>query len=495
MPATSPGALPQIPLAIAGSDTAQQEYFDELRKVLDALQSRQGINLWNVAGQLFDPGRTGQFGEALGRVSKAVGEDIEKERQAQLPIAKLRAELAAQKYSAAQEGDALRMLGGAVGADPALLKREMESGSLPSGIAGKFSPELYSAVAARSPRVGEIFKNAANMETERQKMVIDLIGKGLTAADLIGKFGSGITKYFPAGFAAPAAAGPAAAGPAAPAAATPTPPTTPISTVSPQVTPPPVEAAPVESLGTQQEILKERAKQRDKEFEPARAAILEITPQVLAQSDRELKELLTIADRHPEIFGLLQKQGVYSGLLNAAQAGVNTPWGSVNLPVKEFIQNLAVPEELRPDLTRATQILGRQFLVNAKANKGAVGPQVSNFDVQLMQAPMATPQDTAQTIVYWTKLNLLGNKERDATYNAFLDYERKAGAGAPLAGFFGPNSPYKKIVEDYNNYYQQLVQNHSPTYTRATTPPPVRSQDAIDRTGDWLRRIITPGVR
>ena len=69
------GNLPAPPANLGMDDDGRQEYFDALNKTLAALEQRgnQGINWWNVAGQFFNPGRTGQFSESLGNVASTVG--------------------------------------------------------------------------------------------------------------------------------------------------------------------------------------------------------------------------------------------------------------------------------------------------------------------------------------------------------------------------------------------------------------------------------------
>ena len=87
------------PPSFLGADSdAQKEYFDALNKALTSLESRQGVNLFNVAGALFNPGRTGQAFEAIGNAASAAGRDIERDEARAPAIAQMRAQLAGQKY-------------------------------------------------------------------------------------------------------------------------------------------------------------------------------------------------------------------------------------------------------------------------------------------------------------------------------------------------------------------------------------------------------------
>jgi len=70
-----PTTVPAAPTMLGGDEAAKQEYFKALQKTLDALEARanQGPNMFQVAGALFNPGRTGNVGEAIGNVANVVG--------------------------------------------------------------------------------------------------------------------------------------------------------------------------------------------------------------------------------------------------------------------------------------------------------------------------------------------------------------------------------------------------------------------------------------
>jgi hypothetical protein len=68
---------------------SQKEYFDALTESLKVLENRKGPNLFNVAAALFNPGRTGSFGEALGNAAGAMGADQERDELRAPQIAQL----------------------------------------------------------------------------------------------------------------------------------------------------------------------------------------------------------------------------------------------------------------------------------------------------------------------------------------------------------------------------------------------------------------------
>ena len=82
------------------SDT--QAYQDALQASVQALEQRYANPNWfNVAAGFFKP-QLGGFGASLGSASQALGENLEKQRESQLPLAQMRAQLAASKIAMGQ---------------------------------------------------------------------------------------------------------------------------------------------------------------------------------------------------------------------------------------------------------------------------------------------------------------------------------------------------------------------------------------------------------
>ena len=196
------GAIPAAPQNLGSDQGAQQEYFEALNKTLKALETRSdnGVNLWNVAGQFLNPGRTGSFGEALGNVAGSVGRDVEKQQELALPIAQMRANIAGQKYQVENETKALNMFAGAIGLTPAQAAGAIESGNLTPDLLSRVPSNLYVAINKLDPKLGDSIKNGFNMDVERRKLVNDDIKNGLTVADMIAKYGEGIKVYLPANY-------------------------------------------------------------------------------------------------------------------------------------------------------------------------------------------------------------------------------------------------------------------------------------------------------
>lgn len=165
--ATNPlGALPTaIPPGIAGDPNAQQEYMAALSKVIESLEKRNEINYFNVAGQFFDPGRTGSFGESVGRASASVGKDIEAQRANAPTLAMMRAQLAGQKYTLSNDAKALQIIADNLGIDPQNAEKAISSGDLSQTQISRI-PQLYPLIATLSPARAGMLKDMFDMRVK-----------------------------------------------------------------------------------------------------------------------------------------------------------------------------------------------------------------------------------------------------------------------------------------------------------------------------------------
>jgi hypothetical protein len=164
--ATNPiGALPAIPPSIASDPTAQQEYMAALTKVIESLEKRNEINYFNVAGQFFDPGRTGSFGESVGRASASIGKDIETQKANAPTLAMMRAQLAGQKYTLENDAKALNIIADNLGIDPKSTQQTLSSGNLSQTQISRI-PQLYPMIATLSPTRAAMLKDVFDMQVK-----------------------------------------------------------------------------------------------------------------------------------------------------------------------------------------------------------------------------------------------------------------------------------------------------------------------------------------
>lgn len=519
------GALPSsTPFMIGGDDQAKTEYFDAIQKTLAALEARtqQGPNWFQVGAALLDPGRTGNFGEAAGRAAGVIGAQQEKQLEAQLPIAQMRAQLAGQKYEVENQAKALQLLSSTLGVAPAQVEGVLASGNVTPDVAAKLA-QIYPMVAQLSPKVGEIVKGTFTMQSELgksdlerkkfeaeegQRKITNALAdrkEGMNEAELIAKYGADVVSLMPGGKRlaetkppAPAPVATQGALPGAPAAlpgaapniAAPAPapvvmplvaqqqagqpPAAPAVTAQPAMPVPgqaPVSAGkPADLAGVplaaQAAIQQKRIEDSDKAFNTKRDEILNYTPQLLESSNTNLKQLDQIAAKKPQIFAMMQNEGLISGLMTAAQEGVQAQAGQYNvrigLPVKDFLQRVKLSPEDQQAVRDVSRILGTEFLSNVKANKGLLGVNPTDNDARLLQAPMASIDDSSRAVQLWARQQLLLNKQREALYGAYDQYSSKAGPSASPRQFFSPGSVYEKINKDYADYRMRLFNQFNP---------------------------------
>lgn len=468
------GAIPAAPANLGSDDSARTEYFDALNKTLQALEARAGAgpNLFNVAGQFFNPGRTGSFGEALGNVAMSAGKDVERQRELEIPISQMRANIAGQKYQVQNEVKALNLFANAMGMNPNQAAGAIESGNVTPDMLSKIPSNLYVAIAKLDPKLGESIKNAFGMDVERRKLVNEEIKNGMSVADMIAKYGQGITAYLP-----PSVKDPSKVGPGAQTTTTAAPPPSGDTAVGGEkpVTgerkAPPANLVDTSNvridsdlsdlpLAKQADVKESRAKSQDKMYEVHRNEIVSFTPSMIEGTSNRLKELHNIADKHPNIFGLMQQKGLMSALKNSAQEGFNLGRGySVSVPVQTFVEKYNLSATDQRVLRRASQLLAEQFFEDAKAFKSVLGPQISNVDAEFMQRPMVTERDAATSVQYWVKNHLLLNSQRGELFKTLNDYDKRYGTRLPFGSYFGSDD-YLNVVKKYGDLNKQLRQRY-----------------------------------
>lgn len=219
-------------------------------------------------------------------------------------------------------------------------------------------------------------------------------------------------------------------------------------------------------LATQLEVSKDRLKEADKVWQSKRDEIFQYTPQTLQASNTNLRQLDYYATKFPNIFALMQQQGTIAGLQQAAQDGINLQAGQFNarigLNVRDFLQKVKLNPQEQQAARDVARILGSEFLTNVKTNRGLLGVNPTDNDARLLQAPMASIDDSSKAMQFWSRNQLLLNKQRESLYGGLQQYTQQSGPGSSPGSFFRPGSIYEKINNDYANYRMQLFNQFNP---------------------------------
>jgi hypothetical protein len=163
-----------------------QEYQQSLKDSISALEQRYANPNWfNVAAGFFKP-QLGGFGASLGSAAQALGENVEKQRESQLPIAQMRAQLAASKISMGQNKTAADMVrehearGAPLHELPDLVAKLTQLGS---PLAAGPKARLDEARKSQDTMVQRAQLVRATVEQELTKINSDLANHNITAED------------------------------------------------------------------------------------------------------------------------------------------------------------------------------------------------------------------------------------------------------------------------------------------------------------------------
>jgi hypothetical protein len=508
------------PPSFLGADgEAQKEYFDALNKALASLENRQGVNLFNVAGALFNPGRTGQAFEAIGNAASVAGRDVERDEARAPAIAQMRAQLAGQKYEVGKQSRALGMLGQALGAGGDNAMTALQGGNL---FDPNFTQKLMSIypVVAQDSKTGTIVKEMIDQGFKLQNHILEKRKANVPEAQLFAEYGNKVLPLLSPEFKK------AAGLDGTPAAATGR--TAPTTTAAPVVEPQPAGTVPMgEPTGkTPEELDEQRARgdtpaapattsgvpaapaprddgyyrvdgsfapfppgssmkvqnellaANEKTIQASKQASVDLgnkywitqkdgvydagNPQAISRQKNDLNILGKTAIEKPEIYGQLAKTGLFDALANALNTGAQTPWGTFSLPVDQFVSQLKLDD---PDYALKVSVAksaARIFFDNAQVAKSVLG-RFTDQDARLAQAPLAQMSDPALAVLHWVGESKLGLINKEATYNALSAWENKNPGVSPRLFFAPTNSEYKRILNQYDSQLAQWIKD-SPLY-------------------------------
>jgi len=512
------GALPTMPLGIGADQEASQEYLTALTKVQKALENRNQINLFNVAGQFFNPGRTGQFGEALGNASTAVGKDIAEQQAAEPNIAMMRAQLAGQKYTMSNDAKAASLIAKTLGVDPADASQAVSSGNLSADQMNKLA-KIYPTIAQLSPTRGELVSKMFTMNKDLTEMGIKERQTVIPEIEQAIKYDPNFTyKSKPT---------------------TPVTPTTPVSSSGDQYrfenlsvnererlatkaasiglindvtnrtdiadlfnkmpyesrrsafmeaginqNKPPADQKPV-TANTQVasarasdrrsdeplaayldrkkaesqaeiDISKKSAESREATTQKKYDMIAGYDASTVQTTDANLDKLYSMVntDMGKKVMSLLNKQGLIPALAQGAESGITTPIGSLSAPALEILQKLKLKPEEQNLARMIAQSISDLNMNVMKQGKDIFGPQISVYDAQKMAEPGFKTTDSAVVISSLVNKFKIMNHFQGEMNKAQQDYFDR-NPSAVTSQFF-KSKEFKEVADQYSKTLRKL---------------------------------------
>jgi len=152
-----------------------------LQQLVQSLNTRQNPNYFSIAGQLFDPGKTGSAGEALGRASAEMGRQQEQKEQQAPSIAMLKAQLLNQEYQLGLKQQGMKMLSNIMGGgiSPEDAAKQVLSGNISPSVARIANPRQVIGLMAVDKDYGNALKAGIELQQKDFENAIKLFDSGV----------------------------------------------------------------------------------------------------------------------------------------------------------------------------------------------------------------------------------------------------------------------------------------------------------------------------
>jgi len=162
--------LGSVQTAVAGD--AQQQYLDTMNQLMQALESRAQPNLFQVAGALSKPTRTGNALEALGEGASEYGRQVAERDKLEPSLIQMKAGLAEKQLELRNKSDAMNLFGKALGVSPDEAMGVLASGNLQDNQLGGLL-KSFPLIASKDPKVGAMLKDYIGMNVDQEKLIVE----------------------------------------------------------------------------------------------------------------------------------------------------------------------------------------------------------------------------------------------------------------------------------------------------------------------------------
>lgn len=182
----------------------------------------------------------------------------------------------------------------------------------------------------------------------------------------------------------------------------------------------------------------------------------------VTSNENKYNELIDLVNnpKNEKVFGLLTHQGPVYALLKAGEEGVNSPWGSIKLPVYESIIALKLSPQEQGVARNIMQLMSDLNQNVMRAGKDIYGPQISQYDAQKMSEPGFKSTDPASFIKYLAAKNKITNSYLGKMGDAKETYFEN-NPNSSTSSFFR-SKEYRDIIEEYNAVLNKFIKDKSP---------------------------------
>lgn len=227
---------------------------------------------------------------------------------------------------------------------------------------------------------------------------------------------------------------------------------------------------------------KERLTQTEKtraESSEKSAGQLKDRASVAFDNTQTANDMISYVKANPEVFNLLNTGKVKDVVMQALGAGIQTPSGSISLPVQQ-LKKLGLNDDQISTLQMFAQSAAQLNIQFRRTMQGQ--GQITEKESQLAAELGAMPSDNSTVIRLKSELLIERSKFDDKSYGAWLEYRK---TGKSYDEFLHSND-YKELKSEYSDTLQnireanaQLLKKKTPTSTAPSTRPPAPSGSSI----------------
>jgi hypothetical protein len=233
---------------------------------------------------------------------------------------------------------------------------------------------------------------------------------------------------------------------------------------------------------------KERLTQTEKtraESSEKSATDLKNRASVAFDNQQTAQDMITYAKDNPEVFRLLNTGKTRDVFLKALGVGIQTPVGSINLPVNILKQQGLTNEQI--DTLQMFAQSAAQLNIQFRKTMQGQG-QITEKESQLAAELGAMPTDSDVVIRLKSELLMERSKFDDKAYGAWLEYRKTGGSYDE----FMHSQPYRELKSEYSDVLKNIREANSELLKKKPKPSAAPAAPAAPSTPNAKPPAATP---